>query len=144
FRRATSHDERVFEAARLFGQGRNPRNVLAQAVLLEAFSTSDFPVLLGNAFEQQAVQAYRDTPLEFEPIVTDVTAPDFERRKLVDLWGADEFERVEEGEEYKSGGMTETDLYHGTGKYGKVYGLTWELRLRRRFSDLANFPRMLG
>ncbi len=144
FRRATTREERVFEAARLFGQGRNASRALTQAVLLEAFSTSDFPVLLGAAFEQQALAAYRDTNLEFEPLLTDVTVDDFERRKLVDLWGADEFEEVEEGEEYKGGILKETDLYHGTGKYGKVYGLTWELRLRRRFSDLANFPRMLG
>ena len=40
--------------------------------------------------------------------------------------------------------MQETEVEHGAGKYGKNYGLTWELRLRRRFAELANFPRALG
>lgn len=144
FRRATSRDERVFEAAGLFARGRNSSNHLAQAVLMEAFTTDDFPILLGNAFEQQALNAYKEATLEFEPILVDTTTDDFERRKLVDLWGDDAFERVEQGEEYKAGRLNETDVWHGTGKYGKTYGLTWELRLRRRFSDLANFPKLLG
>lgn len=144
FRRASSHDEKVFEAASLFARGRVGGNHLSQAVLLEAFGTSDFPVLLGDAFEKQALQTYKDSVFEFEPILSDATVDDFERRKLVDLWGAEEFERVNEGEEYKSATMHETEVEHGAGKYGKNYGLTWELRLRRRFSELANFPRALG
>lgn len=144
FRRASTRAEKVHEAASLFARGRNGSKPLAQAVLLEAFTTSDFPVLLGDAFEKQALKAYQDTPLEFESIVTDTTVDDFERRKLVDLWGATEFAPVGEGEEYKSGRMQETEIEHGTGKYGRTYGLTWELRLRRRFSELANFPRALG
>ena len=144
FRRATSRDEKVFEAASLFARGRVGGNHLSQAVLMEAFGTSDFPVLLGDAFEKQALQTYKDSVFEFEPILSDATVDDFERRKLVDLWGAEEFERVNEGEEYKSATMQETEVEHGAGKYGKNYGLTWELRLRRRFAELANFPRALG
>lgn len=144
FRRASTREEQVYEAASLFTRGRNGANPLAQAVLMEAFSTSDFPVLLGDAFEKQALKAYKDSVFEFDPILQDATVDDFERRKLVDLWGAEAFERVREGEEYKSAGLQETEVEHGAGKYGKNYGLTWELRLRRRFSDLADFPRALG
>ena len=144
FRRAPSRDEKVFEAASLFAQGRNSGNHLAQAVLVEAFSTSDFPVLLGAAFEKQALKAYKDTPLEFEPILHDTTVEDFRRQKLVDLWGADPFERVNEGEEYKGSTLNETEVSHGTGKFGRNYGLTWELRLARQFSAMANFPKALG
>lgn len=144
FRRASSHDEKVYEAADLFARGRNSARPLAQAVLMEAFSTSDFPVLLGQAFETQALRAYNEVPLEFEGIVNDVTVDDFERRRLVDLWGAEEFDPVAQGEEYRGGTLKETDIFHGTGKYGRSYGLTWELRLRRRFADMANFPRILG
>lgn len=144
FRRAATRSEKVYEAASLFARGRTSSSPLAQAVLLEAFSTSDFPILLGDAFEKQALQTYKDATFEFEPILQDATVDDFERRKLVDLWGAEAFERVREGEEYKSAGLNETEVEHGAAKYGKNYGLTWELRLRRRFSDLANFPRALG
>ena len=144
FRAAPTHDERVFEAAKLFKAGRTGANPFAQARLLEAFSTSDFPVLLGDAFTKKALQAQKDTVREFEDILVDATVDDFNRHKLVDLWGGDEFETVKQAEEYKAGSLNETELDHGAEKHGKKYGLTWELRRSRQFSALANFPVLLG
>lgn len=143
WRKAPTREERVYEAAQFFGAGRRG-GPLAQAEVAEAFSTSDFPILLGAAFTKKAIAAQKAAVDEFEPVLTHTTAPDFERHKLVDLWSGDEFERVTEGGEYKGGTLNETDLTHGTAKYGKSYGLTFELRLRRIFSDLANFPTLLG
>ena len=143
FRRAPSHDEKVIEAGLLLKRAE-AGNITAIATLQEAFSTSDFPVLLGQGLQATAITAYKDTPKEFEDVVFDTTVPDFNRRHLVDLWGADEFERVHEGEEYKGGGKKETSLEHGLGKYGKVAKITWELFLDRRFSDIADFPRDLA
>lgn len=143
WRTATTHVERVHEAASFFGKGRRG-GAIAQAEVTEAFSTSDFPILLGDAFTKKAIAAQKAAVREFEPILAKATVPDFQRHKLVDLWSGDEFERVAEGEEYKGGSLNETDLTHGTAKWGKSYGLTFELRLRRLFSDLANFPTYLG
>ena len=143
FRRAPSHDEKVIEAGLLLKRAE-AGNITAIATLREAFSTSDFPVLLGQGLQATAITAYKDTPKEFEDVVFDTTVPDFNRRRLVDLWGADEFERVHEGEEYRGGNKQTTDLEHGLGKYGKVAKVTWELFLDRRFSDIADFPRDLA
>lgn len=143
FRRAPSHDEKVVEAGLLLKRAE-AGNITAIATLQEAFSTSDFPVLLGQGLQATAITAYRDTPKEFEDVVFDTTVPDFNRRRLVDLWGADEFERVYEAGEYKASSKKTTDLEHGLGKYGKVAKITWELFLDRRFSDIADFPRDLA
>ena len=143
WRTATDRQEKVFEAANYFGTKRRG-GPLATAELAEAFATTDFPVLLGAAFEKKAIEAQKAAVPEFEPILAKATAPDFQRRKLVDLWSGDEFERVNEGEEYKGGTLKETDLDHGTEKWGRNYGLTFELRLRRMFSDMAKFPALLG
>lgn len=143
FRAAPSHQEKVHEAAKFFTAGRTG-SPIAQAELQEAFFTPDFPVLLGDAFTKKAITAQQAAVNEFEPVLAHTTVPDFQRHKLVDLWGGDAFERVLEGEEYKGGTLNETSLDHGTAKWGKTYGLTFELRLRRMFSDLANFPTLLG
>lgn len=143
FRRAPSHDEKVVEAGLLLKRAE-AGNITAIATLREAFSTSDFPVLLGQGLQATAITAYKDTPKEFEDVVFDTTVPDFNRRRLVDLWGADEFELVRQGEEYKASSKKTTDLEHGLGKYGKVAKITWELFLDRRFSDIADFPRDLA
>lgn len=144
FRAAPTRDERVYEAAKLFAKGKTGADHFAQAKLLEAFSTSDFPVLLGDAFAKQAVKAQQDAVKEFEPLLVDVTVDTFDEHKLVDLWSGDAFETVAQGEEYKGGTLNETELTHKAAKHGKSYGLTWELRRSRRFSELANFPKMLG
>lgn len=144
FRKAPTHQERVFEAAQLFAKGKSGADYFKQATLLEAFSTSDFPVLLGQAFSKQAVQTQKDAVKEFEPLLVDITVDDFNRHKLVDLWSGDAFETVKQGEEYKQGDLSETELDHGAAKHGKSYGLTWELRRSRQFSALANFPRFLA
>lgn len=143
WRAAGTNDERIHEAAAFFGKNRRG-SAIQQGELVEAFTTSDFPVLLGNAFQAKAIAAQKAATNEFEPILVHTTAPDFERRKLVDLWSGDAFQRVGQGEEYKAGRLAETDLYHGTAKWGLTYGLTFELRLRRMFSDLAKFPTFLG
>lgn len=145
FRAATSYDERVYEAAKLFGSGRNPSNKYQQAVLNEAFSTSDFPELLSRAFSQQALKAQQQAEPEFDALLANLEAPDFEPQRLVDLWADEAFELVPEGSEYKAGTLkTFSDKTHKADKHGRAYGLTWELRLRSQFNDLANFPQYLA
>lgn len=144
FRAAPSFDERVFEAAKLFGEGRNPSNFSRQNVLLEAFTTSDFPKLLGAAFEKEAMGAQKAAVKEYELFAFQKNLSDFRPKKMVDLFGNEYFEDVKQGEEYKTGKLSETDVEIKTGKTGKSFGLTWELQLSRDFSDLADFPKMLG
>lgn len=144
FRAAPSHDERVFEAAKLFGEGRNPANRSRQSTLMEAFTTSDFPKLLGAAFEKEAMAAQKDAVKEYELFAFQKNLPDFRPKKMVDLFGNEYFEDVKEGSEYKGGKLAETDVEIKTGKTGKTFGLTWELQLSRDFSDLADFPKVLG
>lgn len=144
FRRASTRDEKIHEAAKLFGAGRTGANPFAQARLLEALTTSDFPILLSDAFTKKAISTQKAAVREFEPILTDVTVDDFNQHKLIDLWGSDEFEPVKELEEYKAGKLAETELTHQAGKNGRSYGLSWELYRSRNFTAMANFPAQLG
>jgi len=144
FRAAPTEEERVFEAAKLFGEGRNPANFSRQNTLMEAFTTSDFPKLLGAAFEKEAMGAQKDSVKEYDLFAFEKNLSDFRPKKMVDLFGNEYFEDVKEGAEYKGGTLAETDVEIKTGKTGKNYGLTWELQLSRDFSDLADFPKVLG
>ncbi|EMQ98350.1 phage major capsid protein [Paeniglutamicibacter gangotriensis] len=144
FRAAPTLDERVYEAALLFGEGRNPSNFSRQNTLMEALTTDDFPKLLGAAFEKEAMTAQKDAVKEYELFALPKNLSDFRPKKLVDLFGNEYFEDVKEGEEYKGGKLAETDVEIRTGKTGKFFNLTWELQLSRDFSDLADFPKVLG
>lgn len=144
FRAAPSEDERIFEAAKLFGEGRNPANFSRNNTLMEAFTTSDFPKLLGAAFEKEAMGAQKNAVKEYDLFAFEKNLSDFRPKKMVDLFGNEYFEDVKEGDEYKGGKLAETDVEIKTGKTGKNFGLTWELQLSRDFSDLADFPKVLG
>lgn len=144
FRAAPTVEERIYEAGLLFGEGRNPANYARQTVLMEALTTSDFPMLLGAAFEKEAMIAQKAAVKEHELFALPKSLSDFRPKKLVDLFGNEYFEDVKEGEEYKGGKLAETEVEIKTGKTGKFFNLTWELQLSRDFSELADFPKVLG
>jgi hypothetical protein len=145
FSTATTHDQKVLEAARLFSEGINGRSHTARAVLTEAFTTSDFPVLLGDAFEREARATYQGVTDETALIAPVESVRDFRGKKLNDIFAADYFEQVGEGEEYKSTNpFQETEIDLRPIKYGRNFGLTWELLLAGDFDRLVQFPTILG
>src|SRR6185312_10286321 len=145
YRVAPSVKARILEAAKLFNEGMNASNSFASARLQEAFSTSDFPVLLGKAFDVEVLNAYQNVTPEWNDIAVEKKVKDFEKKKLVDLFGGKDYlEDVAEKEEYKVRDLDESEAFFKVGKTGNKFGLSWELRLRREFSDLADFPGRLG
>lgn len=145
YRVAPNLKARILEAAKLFNEGMNSSKPFAGARLQEAFSTSDFPILLGKAFDVETLQSYQDTPSEWQKIAVEKKVKDFEKKKLVDLFGGKDYlDDVKEKEEYKGRDLSESEAFFHVGKTGNTFGLSWELRLRREFSDLADFPGRLG
>lgn len=94
---------RVLEAAKLFNEGMAGSRPFAQPRLQEAFSTSDFPILLGKAFDVEVLAAYNDVTPELGNLATEKKVEDFEPKKLIDLFGGkDHLDDVAEKEEYKA------------------------------------------
>lgn len=143
FRTAPALLDRVYEARQLFERGQGSDN-LASYQLAEAFSTTDFPVLLGKAFEYEAIRNVQAAVDETAAFAYQTATADFNPKKLRDLFGGGTFFDVAEGEEYKGGTLEETEVEFKTGKVGKTYGLTFELRRNRDYTGLANFPNILA
>lgn len=145
FHTAPELDTRIFEAAKLFRAGVAGADSFAQGRLQEAFSTSDFPHLLGAAFQIQAADAYEATVPEWQEIAPVKTVNDFRPAKEVDLFGGREtFDRVKEGEEYKGRTLGESAFEFSAVKTGNTFGLTWELRKNNQFHQLLDFPGRFG
>lgn len=142
WRKATTADERVYEAAQYFTSHRNGSPIQV-ATLTEAFTTSDFPRLLASAFTAKALERQKTVTPEFDGVVYKTSVSDFNTRKLIDLWSGDAFERVHEGEEYRSGALNETDVEHRTAKWGRTYGVTFELMRSGDFGRIADIPNLL-
>lgn len=145
YRVAPSVQNRVLEAAKLFNEGARGRSNAAEYRLKEAFSTSDFPILLGKAFDIEVAQTFTNLEPEWRTIARESRLRDFRPKKYVDLIGGqDTFEDVLEGEEYKGGTLDESEYEITIGKTGRSFGLTFELRKNNDYSDLMDFPARLA
>ncbi|MDJ0321836.1 hypothetical protein [Pseudarthrobacter sp. PS3-L1] len=145
YRVAPSVKARVLEAAKLFNEGARGLTNAAEYRLKEAFSTSDFPVLLGKAFDIEVQSTYKAVDPEWKSLARETRLKDFRPKKIIDLnGGQDTFEDVKEGEEYKAGKLSEFEYEIGIGKTGRTYGLTFELRKNNDYSDLMDFPARLA
>lgn len=145
YRIAPSTQARVLEAAKLFNEGARGKSNAAEYRLKEAFSTSDFPILLGKAFDIEVNQTFTNLAPEWRTIAREAKLKDFRPKKFVDLIGGqDSFEDVLEGEEYKGGSLDESEYEITIGKTGRSFGLTFELRKNNDYSDLMDFPGRLA
>lgn len=145
FRVAPSVRERMLEAAKLFNEGVAGRSAAAEYRMKEAFSTSDFPKLLGAAFQVEARDRYVETTPEWQAIAPEKKVVDFRPAKVIDVnGGRDAFEDVSEGEEYKGRSLTEAEFTFSAGKTGNSFGLTFEARKNNQYYQLLDFPGRFG
>lgn len=145
YRVAPSLKARILEAAKLFNEGARGVSSAAEYRLKEAFGTSDFPVLLGKAFDIEVQSTYKTIDPEWSKVARETRLKDFRPKTIIDLnGGQDTFEDVAEGEEYKSTSLGEFQYEISVGKTGRTYGLTFELRKNNDYSDLMDFPGRLA
>ena len=145
FRTAPHLTNRIAEAAKLFRAGCDGIDPFAVARMKEAMSTSDFPVLLGAAFQVTARDTFEETVPEWQAIAAVRRVNDFRPAKDIDLFGGREaFDQVKEGEEYKGRSIGEDSFDFSAIKFGNTFGLTWEMRKNNQFHQLLDFPGRLA
>lgn len=145
YRVAPSAKARMLEAAKLFNEGITGRSASAEYRMKEAFSTSDFPILLGAAFQVEARDRYKETTPEWQAIAPEKKVVDFRPAKTIDVFGGrTAFEDVAEGEEYKGRSLEESAFTFSAGKTGNSFGLTFEARKNNQYYQLMDFPGRFG
>jgi hypothetical protein len=145
FRLAPTVRERILEASKLFNEGVAGKSAAAEFRMKEAFSTSDFPLLLGAAFQIEARDRYQETTPEWQTIAQEKKVKDFRPAKNIDVnGGRDAFEDVAEGEEYKGRTLSEAEFSFKAGKTGNSFGLTFEARKNNEYYQLLDFPGRFG
>ncbi len=108
-------------------------------------TTSDFPMILGDAVGRVLRTAYTAAPSGLRRFARQVTAPDFrERNPLMIDPASFTLEKVNEHGEYKSGGFVETGEKYKLATYGKVFGLTRQAIINDDLGALTDIPAKLG
>ncbi|GGE04763.1 phage prohead protease, HK97 family [Gemmobacter megaterium] len=87
-------------------------------------TTSDFPLILGDAVNRELRGAYNAAPSGIRQVARQTTARDFRAKRKLTLGNAPSLEKVNEGGEFQSGTIDESEEIYRIATYGKIFGIS--------------------
>jgi hypothetical protein len=103
-------------------------------------TTSDFPLLLGNAVGRVLHEAYEQMPSAIKQIARLANLPDFREKSVVRLGGAPSLERVNEAGEFTYGTVDEASAGWRLATFGRIIALSRQAMVN---DDLSGFGQLL-
>jgi hypothetical protein len=119
--------------------GRTVRRGSAELTLRAAMTTSDFPLILGNALNKSIRRGYELEPASHRAWVRVVPVRDFKAQQRPILGSAPALLDVGEHGEYTHGPMDEDLASYAVSKFGRIVAVTWEVLVN---DDLDAFLRV--
>lgn len=114
-------------------------------ILLEAATTNDFPKLLRNTMYKGMMKEWNEYPSTFEQVVSEFgNARDFREITRQRVGTADELLQVAEHGEYKDQDLLEEDLKYSVQKFGRLFGVSWELLINDDMGQIKKQPERMG
>ena len=107
-------------------------------------TTSDFPLILGDAVNRELRAGYQAAPSGARQLARQSTARDFRKKHKVMLGDAPALEKVLEGGEFQSGTISEGRESYRIDTFGKMIGITRQALVNDDLSALTDMPRKFG
>ncbi len=107
-------------------------------------STSDFPLILGDAVNRTLRQAYASAPSGLKTVARQTTARDFRTKHRVQLGEAPTLEEVAENGEYTRGSMAEAEETYRLNTFGRIIGLSRQAIVNDDLGAFANLSARIG
>lgn len=107
-------------------------------------STSDFPLILGDAVNRELRRAYQAAPSGIRQIARQTTARDFRAKRAVMLGEAPELEKVLESGEYTYGTIAEGAESYRVETFGKIFSITRQALINDDLGAFTRIPAMMG
>lgn len=117
--------------------GGSPMEMVGRAL----HSTSDFPIVMANVISKQLQAAYQEAPMTWKPLVNETDLPDFKKVSRSQIGDFPQFEKVNEGGEFKRGTLAETGEEYKLATYGKIIGVTRQMIIN---DDLGALMRVIS
>lgn len=137
-------NKQILEARELFERAMRG-NLRARAELQETLTKSDFPILLGQAYDRELQQEYNAIAPVWNRFAKRLMVNDFRPKKLVDIMGGRAaLERVREASEYPARKASESEREFSVDKYGARFPLTWEMIKNDALGAFRDFPQRLA
>ena len=125
--------------------GTSVSGLSTETVLTRALhSTSDFPLILGNAVNREMMAAYNAAPSGVRPLAKQSTARDFRLKRKLQLGSAPELEKVNEAGEFKNGTIDEGGESYRIDTFGKIFGITRQAMVNDDLGAFNDIPQKMG
>ena len=102
----------------------SPSKLVDSMTRFGAHTTSDFPVLMGNAAHRYLVDIFNSYPSPLKALTVQRTAPDFRRISLVKVGQNPQLLAVRENGEITRGGVLEASEGYSLGTYARIFAIT--------------------
>lgn len=117
----------------------------ADTILTRALhTTSDFPLILGDAVNREMRAAYNVAPSAIRQLARQSTARDFRAKNKLTLGDAPQLVKVNEAGEFKSGTINEGKETYRLATYGRVIGVSRQIMVNDDMAAFADMPRKMG
>lgn len=120
--------------------GMAPGTVIERAL----HTTSDFPLILGDAMGRTLREAYQAAPSGLKQVGRQTTARDFRDKHRLQLSEAPRLEKVNESGEFKSGTLAEAKESYRLATYGKIIGITRQALVNDDLGAFNDLARRMG
>lgn len=118
----------------------------AEAMLYEAMSTSDFPILLGDNVYSRLLAAYEEVPSSYQMWCNiDRNVPNFHNRKLVYWQTSNLLNQIKEGQSAPQAQIPSEGKYeYAVGKYEESMSITFEMLTNDSMNAINSFPQSMA
>lgn len=124
--------------------GENVIGLTPSALVERALSTSDFPIIMGDAVGRTLREAYSAAPSGLKLVARQTTAPDFRMKHRIQISEAPRLEKVNEAGEFKHGSLAEAKESYKLATYGKIISLTRQAIIGDDLGAFADLARRMG
>ncbi|MEF9604119.1 Mu-like prophage major head subunit gpT family protein, partial [Paracoccus sp. PXZ] len=125
--------------------GMNTTGLSGDTILTRALhTTSDFPLILGDAVNRELRTAYNAAPSGARQLARQSTARDFRLKRKLQLGDAPALEQVNEAGEFKHGTIDEAQETYRIATFGKIIGITRQALINDDLGAFTDLPRKMG
>lgn len=125
--------------------GMSTTGLSADTVITRALhTTSDFPLILGDAVGRELRRAYQAAPSGVRQLARQTTARDFRAKRALQFGEGPELKKVNEGGEFKSGTIEESAETYSVETFGRIFSISRQALINDDMGAFTQIPAKLG
>ena len=125
--------------------GIHTTGMTADTVITRALhTTSDFPLILGDAVGRELRRAYQAAPSGVRQLARQTTARDFRAKRALQFGEGPELQKVSEGGEFKYGTIAESAESYSVETFGRIFSISRQALINDDLGAFTQIPAKLG